>query len=222
MNKIAITGTFATGKTMVSLILSHLTGFQHLMPQTDFETERILKLSSENKDTFYSNFMACIYKLSDRLRNEALAVNNFISDGCLLNEIAYLKAFHEVMFQQSVSSKKFKEQQLMIESIENTVNYFFNQRYDHLILLSFDPKTSPNQFPVNPTIRLRYNDYLVAMMQNVGQVYKTYLIQDLEQSINQIAKEINLECKISAREAIFRAHTNLHQVNTQLNKIEFN
>lgn len=222
MNKIAITGTFETGKTMVSLIFSHLSGFQHLMPQTDFETDRVLKLSKENKDPFYSSFMACIYKLSDRLRNEALAVNNFVSDGCLLNEVAYLKAHHEILLRQTVGAKEFKEQQLMIESIENTVKYFIKQRYDHLILLSLVQNSPTNLVTSGPSIRSRYNEHLVAMMRNIGQAYKTYLIEDLEESINKIVKENNLECKISVKEAIFRAHTNLHQVNTQLNKIEFN
>jgi hypothetical protein len=222
MNRIVITGSFGSGKTTVSLILSHLTGFQHLMPRTDYETGKTLVNSNGYTDPFYSSFMNCLFKLSDRIQHESLAESCFISDGCLLNEVAYLKAYHEISNQSSISSKKIKEQSLMIQSIENSVSYYFSKRYDEIIFLDKDKISVTELSTTSHQLRTLYNTYLLKMLRQSGQTFSTNQICDLELTINQIVEKKCLECKISVKEAIYKAQLNLHPIHANFNMAKLN
>jgi AAA domain len=222
MNRIVITGSFGSGKTTVSLILSHLTGFQHLLPRTDYETGKALVNSNGDSDLFYSSFMNCLFKLSDRIQHESLAESCFISDGCLLNEVAYLKAYHEIFNRSSISVKKFKEQSMMIQSIENSVSYYFTKRYDDIIFLDKDNVLGAELSTTTHQLRILYNTHLLKMLGQSGQSFSTNQICDLELTINQIVKEKRLECKISVKEAIYKAQINLHPIHANFNMAKLN
>lgn len=214
MNRIVITGSFATGKTTVSLILSHLTGFMHLLPKSDFETAKALHYFNEDQDQFYLNFMNCISKLSDRLQNESLAESGFISDGCILNEVAYLKAIHQISNQGMTGTKKFKEQSLMINSIENAVSYYFRNRYDKIILLSKYNDTISGFSETTHQFRSLYKTYLMEMLEQSAQSFFLHQFNDLEPTINKIVEENGFECRMSVKEAIYKTQLNLYQIHT--------
>lgn len=221
MNRIAITGSTATGKTTVSLILSHLTGFLHLLPKTDYETSRALIQYGNDQDQFYSCFMNCMFKLSDRLKNEALAENCFISDGCIFNEVAYLKAFHVTLTPGLANSKKVKEQSLMIQSIENAVSYYFRSRYDEIIFLN--RKSQPDSgLSTTDQFSAVYGSCLYEMLQQSGQPFSIFQVDNLELAISQIVEEKNLERRLSVKEAIYRAQRNLHHIDTYLSPAKLN
>lgn len=222
MNKIAITGSFATGKTDLSLALSLLTGFQHLLPKSDYETRKALIHCTDDHNQFYTYFMNCLYKLSDRLVNESLAERCYFSDGCILNEVAYLKAFHELSNQDSAATKKFKEQSLMIQSIENSVSYYFRKRYDEIILLNIDNDSISELSVKDQHFRTLYSTYLRDMLDQLGQSYCTYLAGDPELILPRIIEDQNLNCKISVNEAIFKAQHNLRRVSIYINQTELN
>lgn len=222
MHRIVITGSFATGKTTVSLVLSHLTGFMHLLPKSDYETAKTLIDYNDDPDQFYIYFMNCMFKLSDRLKNESLAESCFISDGCLLNEVAYLKAFHEISNQGFANTKKIKEQSLMIQSIENSVSYYFRKRYDEIIMLNMSNDSIPEVSAIPHQFRTLYDAYLKEMLNKFGQPYSTYIVDDLELAINRIIEEKRFERRISVKEAIYKTQLNLHRVYTHLNRPELN
>lgn len=222
MNRIVITGSFATGKTTVSLVLSHLTGFLHLLPKSDYETAKTLIVYNDDPDQFYIYFMNCLLKLSDRLKNESLAESCFVSDGCLLNEVAYLKAFHEISNQSFANTKKIKEQSLMIQSIENSVSYYFRKRYDEIIFLNMCNDSIPELSAIPHQFRTLYDSYLKEMLSKSGQPYSTYIVDDLELVINQIVEEKRFERRMSVKEAIYKTQVNLHRVHTPLNRAELN
>ena len=222
MNRIVITGSFATGKTTVSLILSHLTGYLHLLPKSDYETGKTLIHYNDDPDQFYTYFMNCMFKLSDRLKNESLAETCFISDGCLLNEVAYLKAFHEITNQCSVNTKKIKEQSLMIQSIENYVSYYFRKRYDEIIMLNMNDGPATGLSSTTHQFRTIYNTYLKEMLSQSGQSYNTYLVEDLELVINRIVEDKSLERRMSVKEAIYKTQINLHRIHSHFTPVELN
>lgn len=222
MHRIVITGSFSTGKTTVSLVLSHLTGFMHLLPKSDYETAKTLIDYNDDPDQFYIYFMNCMFKLSDRLKNESLAESCFVSDGCLLNEVAYLKAFHEISNQGFADTKKIKEQSLMIQSIENSVSYYFRKRYDEIIMLNMSNDSVPELSAIPHQFRTLYDAYLKEMLCKFGQPYSTYIVDDLELAINRIVEEKRFERRISVKEAIYKTQLNLHRVYTHLNRPELN
>lgn len=208
MNKIAITGSQNTEKTIVSRILSHLTGFVHLQPRSDYETEALKTQFRLDFNQFYTGYMVCLSKLSDRLINESSAENCYISNGCLLNEVASLKALHEI---SCSGTKQMKEQSLMIRSVENAANYYFRNRYDKIIVLSPVNSLSAGLSPSALRFRKVYNYHLQKMLDSCGQYYYQYRFDDLEQTIRQIIGNGNFALRMSVEEAIYKTRLDLYQ-----------
>lgn len=220
MNRIAITGSFKTGKSALSLTLSNLTGFQYIRPLTDYELrEKFINYNKES-DQFYTQYLNCLFKLSNRLRNESLAENCFISDGCIFNEVAYLKAYHEISKSDSNKRKITKEQSLMILSIENSTNYHFIGRYDRIIKLNTNHSIHELS---ESTFRFRqlYDTFLEEMLNKSGQFYQTYQVNDFELAIHKIIKDEGLEYKISVNEAMDKAKLNIPVLDSFIEVTEF-
>lgn len=206
MNRIAITGSFNTGKSAFSLALSNLTGFQYIRTVTDYELRE--KFFNYNKESeFYTHYLNCLFKISDRLKNESLAESCFISDGCILDEVAYLKAYHEIPKSVSNNRKIKKEQSLMILSIENSAIHHFRGRYDRIIKL-ISNKLETEQSESLLLFRHLYDTFLEELLNKSGQLYQNYQIPDFELAIHEIIKDEGLECKISVNEAIYKAKLN--------------
>lgn len=208
MNRIAITGSFNTGKSAFSLALSNLTGFQYIRTVTDYELrEKFINYNKES-DLFYTHYLNCLFKLSNRLKNESLAESCFISDGCILNEVAYLKAYHEIPKSASNNRKIKKEQSLMILSIENSAIHHFRGRYDRIIKLITN-KLETEQSESLLLFRHLYDTFLEELLNKSGQLYQNYQIPDFELAIHEIIQNEGLECKISVNEAIYKAKLNI-------------
>ncbi|OFX57869.1 MAG: hypothetical protein A2066_04475 [Bacteroidetes bacterium GWB2_41_8] len=204
MNRIAITGSQNTEKTIVSRILSHLTGFVHLQPRSDYETEALKNQFRLNHNQFYTGYIVCLSKLSDRLINESSAGNCFISNGCLLTEVASLKALHEL---SNSGKKQFNQQSLMIQSVENAAIHYFRNRYDQIILLSPVKGLSAGLSQFSEV----YNHHLKKMLDNCGQRYNHYEFADLEQTIRQIIGNADFTLRMSIEEAIYKTRLDLYQ-----------
>lgn len=220
MNRIAITGSFKTGKSALSLTLSNLTGFQYIRTVTDYELREKFVNYNKESDQFYTHYLNCLFKLSNRLRNESLAENCFISDGCILNEVAYLKAYHEISKSDSNKRKITEEQSLMILSIENATNYHFRGRYDRIIKLNTNhsiPELSESTF----RFRQLHDTFLEEMLNKSGQSYQTYQVNDFELAIHKIIKDEGLEYKISVNEAMDKAKLNIPVLDSFIEVTEF-
>jgi hypothetical protein len=224
MNRIVITGSFLTGKTEVSLALAHLTGFTHVYPMSNYEAEKFIGSLNDDKNRFYRNFLNCLFRLSDRLKNETLTEENFISDGCVFNDIAYIKAYHDVIpiGNNSINKKEFKEQTLMIKAIENSILYYSKDRYDEIVFLEIDPTANLEPSDNNQKLRIQYNDYLKDILQKSGYQYSTYLSSDIELLLSKIVDDNNLNRIMAIKEALYKSHLNLYRENTNLNSIKFN
>lgn len=195
MNRIAITGSFKTRESTLSLALSNLTGFQHIRSINYYELrEKFLNYNMES-DQFYTHYLNCLFQLSDRLKNESSAGSCFISDGCILNDVAYLKTYCEISNRNSNKKKRKKEQSLMIQSIENSANYYFNGRYDKIIMINFSNLVT-EQPESTLLFRQLYDTFLEEMLNKSGQPYRTYSINNIELAIHKIIKDEGLEKKL--------------------------
>lgn len=110
----------------------------------------------------------------------------------------------------------------MIQSIENSVSYYFRKRYDEIILLNMCNDSIPELSVIPHQFRTLYDSYLKEMLSKSGQPYSTYIVDDLELVINQIVEEKRFERRMSVKEAIYKTQVNLHRVHTQLNRAELN
>ncbi|MBW8332762.1 MAG: ATP-binding protein [Prolixibacteraceae bacterium] len=208
MDRIAITGTFKTGKSSLSLILANLLGFQYIRPVTDYELRETFRAYNKEPDQFYAYYINCLFKLSNRLRNESLAEDCFISDGCIFNEVAYLKTYHEISSQNLDKRKVKKEQSLMVSSIENTVNYLFKERYDKIIKLDTNNMIT-GMLESDLQFKRLYDTFLEEMLYKSGHPYQTYQVNDFEATISMIIKNEEFKQKRSINEAIFKAKLNM-------------
>lgn len=224
MNRIVITGSYLTGKTEVSLALAHLTGFTHVYPMSNYEADKFIGSLNDGENRFYRHFLNCLLRLSDRLKNETLTEENFISDGCIFNDIAYIKAFHDTfpMGNNFKNKKEFKEQSLMIKAIENSILYYSKDRYDDIFFLEINQKADLELTENNQKLRNLYNDYLKNILQKSGYKYASYLNSDMELLLSNIADDNNLSQRMAIKEALYKTQLNLHRVNTNLNSIKLN
>lgn len=213
MNRIAITGSFETRKSALSLALSNLTGFQYIRPVTDYELREKFINYNMVSDQFYTHYLNCLFKLSDRLKNESLAESCFISDGCILNEVAYLKAYYEISKSGSNKRKIKKEQSLMILSIENSVIYHFRDRYNRIIKLN-SSNLIAEKSESTLLFRQLYDTFLEEMLYKSGFPFNIYQVDDIELAINKIIKDEGFENKISVNEAIYKANLNISGLNS--------
>ena len=220
MNRIAITGSFKTGKSTLSLVLSNLTGFQYIRPVTDYELREKFINYNKELDQFYTHYLNCLFKLSNRLKNESLAESCFISDGCILNEVAYLKAYHETSSCGLLGKGKVKEEQsLMILSIENSVNNYFKGRYDRIIKLDTN-NLIHGISESSLTFKRLYDTFLEEMLDKLGQPYRTYQVGDFEATVHMIIKNEGFEYNMSVNEAMDKAKLNLPPLDSRIEIIE--
>ena len=110
----------------------------------------------------------------------------------------------------------------MIQSIENSVSYYFAKRYDKIILLDKDNVQDTELSTTSHQMRILYNTYLLKMLEQSGQSFSIYQIYDLELAINQIVEDKLLECKISIKEAMYKAQLNLHPIHANFNMSKLN
>lgn len=204
MSRIAITGSFKTGKSAFSAVISNLTGFQYIRPVTDYELRETFMPYNKEADQFYTYYINCLFKLSNRIKNEALAENCFISDGCIFNEVASLWAYHEISCLPGAKSKEQIKRSRMITAIENAVSDLFKNRYDKIIKIDTDIQVA-KMSKSDLLFKQYYDVFLQAMLCKSGHPYQTYLVNDFEPDLRLIIQNEKFEPKRSVEEAIYKA-----------------
>lgn len=204
MNRIAITGSFKTGKSAFSAVISNLTGFQYIRPVTDYELRETFIPYNKEADQFYTYYINCLFKLSNRIKNEALAENCFISDGCIFNEVASLWAYLEISCLFGARSKEQIKRSRMIAAIENAVLDLFKNRYDKIIKIDTDMQIT-EMSKSDLQFKRYYDIFLQLMLCKSGQPYQIYNVSDFETDLRRIIQNEKLVQKTSVEEAIYNA-----------------
>lgn len=220
MNRIAITGSFKTGKSAFSAVLSNLTGFQYIRPVTDYELRETFKQFNKEPDQFYTYYINCLFRLSNRLRNEALAENCFISDGCIFNEVASLWAYHEISCLPRAKNKEQIKQSRMVAAIENAVSDLFKNRYDKIIKIDTDMQIA-EMSKLDLQFKQYYDIFLQSMLYKSGQPYHVYHVRDFETDLRLIIQNEKFEQRRSVEEAIYKVknYATLHEIFSEREKV---
>lgn len=179
--KIVISGTYSTGKTTTSLALSQLTGIpvthartmREILPQT-FPGKRL-----EECD-FHELIELGIRRFSERVIAEKKIGNDFISDGCPLQEWIYGKTRNQTGLNPAEKQWKIKIHQLIysskwdvfkeaINAFGDAVKKYTQQKYDCLIHLPVEFPFEPDGHrPVSDSFRKQSEELLLNTYQELG------------------------------------------------------
>jgi len=216
--RIAVVGVLGTGKSLCSLSLSYLSGYPVSQMRTNYELKRDLFMHNNDKELRYSDCLLYAQAaFSERIVNEFIE-ESFISDGSVLNELVFCKAFFENDKNRFVNrnlyetitnykSKYERDARKMLNAFENIVMEHFVNTYDNVICLSpeFVGKTAYST-EVNK-FRALMQTQLIALLDKYNVSYGTFNFDNMEQAIDKIAEQGNITAYLSAENAVYKAKT---------------
>lgn len=212
--RIAISGTYSTGKTTTSYALSYLTG----IPRTHAQTMReilpvILPGKRLEECTPVDLYELGIRRLTERVACESRLETSFISDGSALHEWVYGRARlkiglnpNENAFMRLIHKAKLLPFALpMLEFNDyygKLVKMHTAKSYDTFIHLPVEfPIVRDGHRPVNEKFRTISNDYLLEIIEELGIPYFV-ASGSVEERLEKITKHYNLPHVISIDEAV--------------------
>lgn len=212
--RIAISGTYSTGKTTTSYALSYLTG----IPRTHAQTMReilpvILPGKRLEECTPVDLYELGIRRLTERVACESRLETSFISDGSALHEWVYGRARlkiglnpNENAFMRLIHKAKLLPFALpMLEFNDyygKLVKMHTAKSYDTFIHLPIEfPIVQDGHRPVNERFRTISNDYLLEIIQELGIPYFV-ASGSVEERLEKITEHYNLPHVMPINEAV--------------------
>ncbi|MDL2244340.1 ATP-binding protein [Parabacteroides sp. OttesenSCG-928-J18] len=224
--RIAISGTYSTGKTTTSYALSYLTGIPRTHAQTMREILPIINPGKRLEDcTPPELYELGIRRLTERVNCERMLDNSFISDGSALHEWVYGKARLKVglnpnekglkriysrirLFPYTVPMSQF------INDYEKLVKLHTKNSYDLFIHLPIEfPISQDGHRPVNENFRILSNDYLLNTLEEL-KIPHIIVGGSIEERLFKIVTELGLSPKMSIEEAVSLAKSEAHKRNS--------
>ena len=215
--RIAISGTYSTGKTTTSYALSFLTGIPRTHAQTMREILPVINPGKRLEDcTPPELYELGIRRLTERVNCETILKDNFISDGSALHEWVYGKARLKVglnpnekrgkrllnrvsLLPYTIPMSKF------ISDYEKLVKHHTRKSYDMFIHLPIEfPIALDGHRPVNDKFRKLSNDYLIHTL-NVLEMPYIVVGGSIANRLEEIVKRLNLPTKMTIEEAVVLA-----------------
>jgi hypothetical protein len=212
--RIAVSGTYSTGKTTTSYALSYLTGIPRTHAQTMREILPIINPGKRLEDcTPPELYELGIRRLTERTRCEALLDGNFISDGSALHEWVYGKARLKVGLNPNEKGlKKIHSKirllpytipmSIFINDYEKLVKLHTKRSYDLFIHLPIEfPIAQDGHRPVNENFRRHSNDYLINTLHELGM---PYIIAggSIEDRLSTVIKYLGITPQMPVKEAV--------------------
>lgn len=212
--RIAISGTYSTGKTTTTLALSYLTG----IPKTHASTMReILPVAFPGKrlETCLPNELIelGIRRFFERCEAECRYNNHFISDGCAFQEWIYgatrLKFGLnpnenqlKVNLNKLVNPVRYDVFEKTIEAFGVVARQYVKNNYDVIVHLPVEFPFSPDGHrPVKEKFRLE-SEKLLLQTYDILNIKPLVVTGKLEQRLQLIAETLNLPQQMSLRKAI--------------------
>lgn len=220
--RIAISGTYSTGKTTTSYALSWLTGIPRTHAKTMRELLPDVAPGKRLEDCGVSELIQLgILRFSERCVHEAGLGEEFISDGSALHEWSYGKIRAQVGInpedptsipkQNSIDGKALD---LSMEAIGEIVKRHAKNNYDVFIHLPIEfPLVKDGHRPVSEDFRKSSNDLLLETLEDLS--IPVYTIGgDLKTRLEKIVKILDLPQILRVQDAINKAHEEVARINT--------
>lgn len=224
--RIAISGTYSTGKTTTSYALSFLTGIPRTHAQTMREILPIINPGKRLEEcTPPELYELGIRRLTERVNCETVLKEGFISDGSALHEWVYGKARLKVgLNPNEQGTKRFISKirllpytipmSKFIGDYERLVKYHTAQSYDIFIHLPIEfPIALDGHRPVNENFRKLSDNYL---MDTLKELKIPFIIAggSVEERLAKIVGQLNLPVVMTVEEAVALAKVETHKRNS--------
>jgi nicotinamide riboside kinase len=217
--KIAISGTYSTGKTTTALALSFLTGVTVTHARTMREIlPDAFPCKKLERCNFHELMELGMRRFSERIITEKNIKGSFVSDGCPLQEWIYgttrmvtglnpSEKPWKIRLHKKLFSPEWCVFEKSISAFGHVVKKYTKSHYDAIIHLPVEfPFVPDGHRPTSETYRSESERLLC-------QTYKELEINilevngSLEQRLGKIVKKLNLKMVTSVEDAIIQAHT---------------
>jgi len=230
--RIAMSGTYGTGKTTTSHALSNLTGIGRTQAATMREILPAILPGKRLEDcTPFDLYELGIRRLTERVKHEALFRDGFISDGSALHEWVYGRSRIKVginpnanWFFRSVNKARLLPYAIPFKEFNDyygkMVKVHTAKAYDVFIHLPVEfPIARDGHRPVSESFRKLSDSYLIEAIneQNIPVVFAT---GSVEKRLDTLLKHFGFETQMSVAEAVRIAKQETEKQN-QI-EIEFN
>ena len=212
--KIAISGTYSTGKTTTTLALSYLTGISKTHAKTMRELLPIAYPGKRLEVCLPHELIELgIRRFLERCESECQYNNHFISDGCAFQEWIYgttrLKYglnpnehLLKVKWQKLINHTSYEVFQETIEAFGLVAKEYVKNNYDVVIHLPVEfPFTPDGHRPVKEKFRTESERLLLATYAEWN-IKPLVISGKLEQRLNKIVEILKLPQQMSIKEAI--------------------
>ena len=213
--RIAISGTYSTGKTTLSVALGFLTGIPVTRARTMREILPVAFPGCSLEQCNSTQLMELgIRRFVERVQAESMMNGVFISDGCSLQEWLYgstrmITGFNPTEKPENV--KKWIENhphewsvfQQTIESFGKVVKRYAKNSYDTIIHLSVEfPMVQDGHRPASELFRAESDKLLNSAYQELG-LSPVKVYGSIDNRLKSIVKLLNLNEVMSVEEAIY-------------------
>jgi hypothetical protein len=212
--RIAISGTYSTGKTTLSLALSFLTG----IPATRARTMREIlpdALPGYSLEQCGSSELIelGLRRFSERSQAEMKQGNSFISDGCALQEWLYGSTRLKTGFNPAEKPEYVKRWiknhpeewlvfQTTIENFGRIVKFYVRKHYDTIIHLPAEfPFVADGHRPASETFRTASEQLLINTYHELG-IHPIEVRGNLRERLNTIVNKVGLTVIRNTEDAI--------------------
>lgn len=211
--KIAISGTYSSGKTFTAMVLSHYTGVPRLLSKTMREIMPGLIPGKRLAEVSPEEFLhLVIARHIGRVECEIMQGSSYISDGTSLQELLYGEARLVHGINPSVGTKENGQYAAdipffarVLKEISRSLKAHVAKTYDIFFHLKHElPLTADGHRPMNADFRDLVDQRLLEILNEIGIPY-VIVSGDVEQRVKTISENLNLKPVMSITEAIERA-----------------
>ena len=212
--RIAISGTYSTGKTTTALALSVLSGIsvthartmREILPQC-FPGKRL------EKCTFSELMELGMRRFNERIIAEIQCNGSFVSDGCSLQEWLYgstrmitglnpTENASKLLAHKHRFSNEWDVFSMTINSFGDVVKDYAKRQYDKIVHLPVEfPFVADGHRPTSEAFRVKSEEILLDTYKEIG-LEIISVTGSLNERLEQICHQLNIPVKMSIEEAI--------------------
>ena len=208
--KIAVCGTYSSGKTTTSLALSYLTGIEMTHSLTMREILPKLFPGKKLEHCNPEEVVELIFqRMIDRVANEIRCSQGFISDGASIQEWAYCKP--RLLYGMNPAETKIQDPKILfsLETFGKTIDaygkmakQYAKKHYDVFVHLPVEfPLVSDGHRPVSEGFRKCCDELLQQAYSELG-VPCIEVHGDIAQRLTDITQKLNIACIMDIHQAV--------------------
>ncbi len=230
--RIAISGTYSTGKSTISFALSHLLGYQHTEAKTMRELLPEVYPNTMLEECDWNMLISLsLLRYRERIKNESRCKDNYVSDGSSIHEWAYgvgRLAFgmrpgkNKVLawMRYRLGIYKLGWEYKFLKSYLTVVEIHAKSEYDLFIHLPSEcDLVKDGHRPLSEGFRNYTDELLESGAKKLG-LPVLNVSGTLESRLQQIIEYTKLEPVISIKEAIARGKESMKQTQLKLEELK--